>query len=207
MFFAINHVAFADGLINQLLPARAARLTLTVERAQCLFGFRWRYQRSNDPCDRGAQYGQQELHAAAREQEITDLDIEQRFTFAMEAERQHDSHRGREDHGEDFAVGIDAPPEPAQQVDGAGSRTGEQQEVERLGGIRQRQGQESRQDHQRDCADAPHAHHVLFRGILLDEALIEIVDGVGRSPVQVGSDCRHVGGDDGGDDQSKEAGA
>ena len=70
------------------------------------------------------------------------------------------------------------------------------------GTLRRDLGEEAGKDHQADGADAAHADHLFFGGVFMNEAFVKIVDNVGRSPVEVGADGGHVGGDQGGDNDT-----
>ncbi|MEM2124620.1 MAG: hypothetical protein QXL43_04755, partial [Methanolinea sp.] len=72
-------------------------------------------------------------------------------------------HEKRHHHGRHLAPGVDAPPKPPEQKDQAGSGPDLQQDLKRLEGVLQPQGDPSRQDDEGQGGEPTHLHIVTFR--------------------------------------------
>ena len=122
------------------------------------------------------------------------------------AHQQDDGNPERADHRHHLAPGVDAPPEPAQQVEQAGAGADLQDDVEVVLG-RVHAGRPSRPStrNRPTVARRPATHVVLLGGVRPHEAPVEIVDQVRRAPVEVGQDGGGVGGDQPADHQPDQA--
>src|ERR1017187_1296728 len=99
------------------------------------------------------------------------------------------------DHGHNLTPRRDAPPEPAQQVQQAGSRAHRSQQVEAVLGGSQQEDHTRRSDEQQHGGAAPGPDVVFLGGLGVHEAAVKIVHQVGGAPVEVGEDGRRVSGD------------
>ena len=114
-------------------------------------------------------------------------------------------HQKGDDHGGDLAIGIDPPPEPAQNEDQSGAGADLQQDLKAFQGIAdQRPGDEDRQGHEYDGRQAPDGHQFFIRRLRLDETPVEVVDDIRRAPVEMGGNGRHEGRHQGGQYQAEQ---
>src|SRR5581483_7882019 len=103
-------------------------------------------------------------------------------------DEKHDRDDEGADHGDDLAPGVDAPPEPAQQVEQAGAGADLQDQVEAaLRGLEE-EDEGGGEDEEEDGGDAPGEDVVALGGVVADEAAVEIVDEVRSAPVEMGED-------------------
>ncbi len=101
-------------------------------------------------------------------------------------DEEEDGKDERADHGVDFAPGVDPPPEPADEVEEARPGPDLEDDVEAVLGRVQDEDERPGAEEQEDRGQAPDHDVMLFRGGLVDEAAVEVVDEVGGSPVEMG---------------------
>ena len=121
---------------------------------------------------------------------------------SKEAER----HQERARHRRDLAPGVDAPPEPPQQIDQPGAGADRENQVEALARRLERERQERRADHEQRRHEPPDEDVVALGRARTQESPIEVVHEVRRPPVQVRLDRRTVRGEHAGEHQAEEAG-
>ncbi len=119
-------------------------------------------------------------------------------------EQNHQGDKERTDHGDDFTPGVDAPPEPAQEVEQTRTRSDLENDVEGGFGAVKEENQTGGTEEEDQRSNASGHDVVLFRGTLDQETLVEIMDQIGRAPVQVGQNGRRIGGNEASDHQANE---
>src|SRR5512140_662675 len=187
-------LGFADPrLFPDLLPARAERPDLLVERDERLaVGFR---------PEVGGQHPADRRHRDREDEGVMggDEDAE----LAQDEDQQREDER--RDHGVDFAPGVDPPPEPADEIKEARSGPDLEDDVERVFGRIEDKDHRAGGEEQDDRGQPADEDVVLFGRRLVDEAAVEVVNEVGRAPVEVGQIGRGVGRDEAADHQADEA--
>ena len=91
-----------------------------------------------------------------------------------------------------------------QEEDEAGARP-DLQDLKRLHRIPEQERDEAGEHHEGDCHAPSDIDVMLLRRIRLDEAAADVVHDVGRAPIQMRADGRHVGGGERSDDQPEQA--
>ena len=186
-------VSFAHACFEaDLRPARPGGVNFFVERDQAFLA-RGRTDKSRDhPADRGERHG---IKHRVRER----LGVA-RFLHHKE----HDGDDERTDHRHHFARGVDAPPEPAQQIEQPRARANGDQNLKRILRRVQHQTQQRGHDVEQQRADAAHVDVVLLRCTGRNETPVKIVDEIGRSPVEMCQDGGGTGRDESADHQADE---
>ena len=112
----------------------------------------------------------------------------------------------RAGHRRDLAPRIDAPPEPAQEVDESRSRADRHQQIEALLRGVENERHAGGGEHEQTSEHAADEHIVSFARLRTNEAPIEIVDDVRRAPVQVRRERRHICGEHAGNHDPEKPG-
>lgn len=110
-----------------------------------------------------------------------------------------------DEHGDDFGHGIHAPPEPAEDVDGSGAGTEEDDVVEGLSCAGEEESGEATEDEGEHAGEAAGPDEFFFARFGFEEAAVEVVDEIGGAEIDLGGHGGHVGGDERGGDDAHEA--
>ena len=120
-------------------------------------------------------------------------------------DREPDSNEEAREHGGDLAPGVYPPPEPAKEVDQPGAGADRENQVECSLGRIQGVGEQRGADHQQRGRHPAGEDIVPFRRIGTEKAPVEVVDQVGRTPVEVGLDGRAIRRQHPGDHEAEES--
>src|SRR6266702_914741 len=115
---------------------------------------------------------------------------------------ERDGDGERAGHGRDFRPCVDAPPVPAQEIDGSGSGADFHDDLPAAGDGVQIDGDPGGGDDQQDGGESRDHYIVSVAGRGAKEAAIEVGDEVGGSPVELGGDGGHEGGEESGNGEA-----
>ena len=183
------------GLLANASPAGSEGFYPVKEFEQSFFIGRRSVKGGEDPADCGYENRDREVEGQGAD---GGFDAE-----LVQGEKDQGRDEGT-DHGGHFAPGVNAPPEPAQEIEQAGAGADLEDDVEGvLGGI-EKERQDTGANEEADGGQPSGPDIMMFGGVAANEPAIKIVNQVRGAPIEVGEDGGGISRDQAADHKADE---